>query len=44
MKHAIVEAGKWIVAGVGAALAWIAIVATPRSKPDEPPSDGKSRH
>lgn len=36
MRKAIAEAAKWVVAGIGAALAWIAIVTTPRSKPRTP--------
>jgi hypothetical protein len=42
VKHAIVGAAKWIVAGAGAALAWIAIVTTPRSKPAEAPPQRES--
>jgi hypothetical protein len=38
MKRSIGGAVKWIVAGVGAALAWIAIVATPKSEPEAPHS------
>lgn len=35
MKHSVAQAAKWIVAGCGAALAWIAIVSTPRTDPDD---------
>lgn len=42
VKHSMAQAGRWIVAGVGAALAWVAIVSTPRSKPDESPARRKS--
>jgi hypothetical protein len=42
VKNAIGEAARWVVAGVGFALAWIAVASTPSSKPDQPRSEGKS--